>query len=91
MAAPLSVMSDHDLEKWLSPITGGNARFRAGVVTVYIHAENLRSGALAVIALLQHTHSQEGEGFELPVGVSDCHSEGIEPVSFIDQRTTIMM
>ncbi|KAF7964887.1 hypothetical protein HWV62_1933, partial [Athelia sp. TMB] len=89
MLQPLSVISDRDLARWLSPVTGGDARFRSNVATVHIEADDLRSGARAVIAVLQHTHTDVGQTFELPDGVTQCYAEGIEPVSFIDQRTNI--
>lgn len=83
--------TDVDTTLWMAPITRP-ARFNpANPCLVSFNADTFRSGAEALIALLQYAHSPPGTLIECPPGVTFQDYDGIQPICFLDVRSSFHM
>lgn len=83
--------ADVDITLCMAPITGPAKFNLANPCIVSFQADTLRSGAEAVIALLQYAHSPAGTPIECPMGVEFLDYQGIQPICFLDVRSSFHM
>lgn len=84
-------MSDTEITRCLEPITNLAQFNPSNHCAISIRAENLRSGAEAVLALWEHAHSLPGSRFECPADVIVGGHRNMEPICFLDIRTDFQM
>lgn len=84
-------MSDADISRCMNPITRPAKFNPANPSRVSFEADTLRSGAEAVIALLHYSHSPPGSLLNGPSGVRFDDYLNLQPICFLDVRTTFHM
>lgn len=84
-------MSDAEITKCMKPITCLAQFNPANHCAISIRANNLRSGAEAVLALLEYAHSPPGSRFACPADVAVGGHLNMQPICFLDIRTDFQM
>lgn len=84
-------MSDADITRCMNPITRPAKFNPASLCRVSFEADTLRSGAEAVLALLHYAHSPPGSLLSSPTGVRFDRYPDLQPICFLDVRTTFHM